>query len=389
MRAAIAVIVSGLCLLAPESGEAQKPPKPAAPNPKVSQSAAAPGLPACTCKHVEALQRELALAKSLKTRFGDKAAELRKKYGEKPSSHDLAAARRDFKDFTSAPAKGSAPAAGSARSGLSNSSAIEFRTVGAALRWTAANQGSGGIPEAMVWDKQDRRVPDLALRKKIEEQYSKAGKDLCGYENVTALDKATQEGSACAGIARALRIHEDAHQATCKTLGFYAFSERLPLDLANDEVDAYEAQIKALTTELERVLNLPNTKIVSGSTSPDEIGTAEVACKVAFNVSGQIDDLRLKDRVCDAAQPFTVKTTPNVNMSFTPTSATAGTYAYNGRYAGVQLTGSGGYVLSLKDGKGSLTLDGSGKWFARHPRGTFSKSGPETLVATELEEGCS
>jgi hypothetical protein len=388
MRAAIAVIVSGLCLLAPERGEAKKPPRPE-PKAKAPEASAAPALPACACRNVKDLQKELALAISLKVKFKTKAAELREKYGEKPSSYDLAAARRDFQDFTSAPTEGRAPAEGSARSGLSNSSAIEFRTVGAALRWTAANQGSGGIPEAMVWDKQDRRVPDLQLRKKIEEQYSKAGKNLCDYENVAALDKATQEGSACAGIARALRIHEDSHQATCKRLGFYAFSERLPLDLANDEVDAYEAQIKALTTELERVLNLPNTKIVSGSTSPDEIGSAEVICKVAFNVSGQIDDLRLKDKVCDAEQPFTVKTTPNVNMSFTPTSATAGTYTYNGRYAGVQLTGSGGYVLSLKDGKGSLTLDGSGKWFARHPRGTFSKSGPETLTATELPEGCS
>ena len=40
-------------------------------------------------------------------------------------------------------------------------------------------------------------------------------------------------------------------------------------------------------------------------------------------------------------------------------------------------------------GKGSVVLDGSGRWNVRHPLGTASKSGPETLRATELPEGCS
>ena len=112
-------------------------------------------------------------------------------------------------------------------------------------------------------------------------------------------------------------------------------------------------------------------------------------CALALTVVGQIDDLKLSDKVCDAAEAFTVKTSPNANFRFTPRDEKAGTYAYNGNAGGAQFFGNGGYTIELTQGKGSIVLDGAGRWQVRHPLGVSSKGGPERLRVTELPEGCS
>ncbi|AOO82075.1 hypothetical protein [Bosea vaviloviae] len=350
---------------------------------------------ACTCEGLKSLQNELKLALILRDKHAAKAHDLREKYGAPPKDFAVNAARRDYEAFEAPPRKGEKPAPGSARDGLPPPTPgapqeIKFVPRGAQLRDNAANnREKEGIPEATKWVN-DYTQPDLPLRREIEEKHRKAGKDLCAPENEAAMKQATTQGSVCDGIAKALQVHEAAHRDTCQRLGFYAFNERHAYEQAEDEVKAYRAQVDVLAGEIRRVLKQKKTKITSGSPgpTPESLLGIEVRCALAFSVAGQVDDLKFSDKVCDSAEAFTVKTSPNANFQFTPNGEKTGTYAYNGRVVGAQFYGSGSYALELQDGKGTLKLDGSGRWNVKHPMGNSSKSGPESLRATELPEGC-
>jgi hypothetical protein len=351
---------------------------------------------ACTCEGLKSVQNELKLALILRDKHAAKAGQLREKYGAPPKDFEINAARRDYEAFEAPPRNNEAPAPGSARDGLPPPTPgapqeIKFVPRGAKLRENASNNSDKeGIPNATKrGDYYD--VPDLKLRREIEDRYRKAGKDLCAPEDEAAMKQATAQGSVCDGITKALQVHEAAHRNTCQRLGFYAFNERHAYEQAEDEVRAYQAQIDVLAGEIRRILAQKKTKVTSGSAdaTPESLVGIEVRCVLAFNVVGSVDDLKFSDRVCDSAESFTVKTSPNANFKFSPSGEKTGTYAYNGRAVGAQFYGSGGYVLDLQNGKGTLKLDGSGRWHVKAPMGQFSKGGPETLRATELPEGCS
>ena len=52
--------------------------------------------------------------------------------------------------------------------------------------------------------------------------------------------------SFCKGVADITVAHEQNHQKTCRSLGFIKFFFRSPVELALDEVNAYNKQIAAL-----------------------------------------------------------------------------------------------------------------------------------------------
>lgn len=64
----------------------------------------------------------------------------------------------------------------------------------------------------------------------------------------------------CAGISEALQAHEDVHTRHCLQ-GFVAFFNRHGADRAQEEVEAYGAQIAVLRAEIAKVLERANVRI--------------------------------------------------------------------------------------------------------------------------------
>lgn len=346
--------------------------------------------PACRCENIKALQQELANALTLRDRHAAKAAELSQRYGDRPAGEKLAEARKDYRAFETGSGPGSA-AQGLKQVAAGQAQAINYVPRGQALQEAHARDERKGIPLAETWTADGRPEPDLEARRRIEEEYRKKGEDLCDHQDRAAVEKSAAAGAACGGAARALVAHEDSHQATCRRMGYYAFVNRSPAELARDEVAAYEGHVGALAAEIRRLLTQKKAKVTKGTpgADPRSLVDLDVRCAVAFAVKGQIDDLKLFGDVCDAAEPYTIKTSPNANMKLTPgADEKSGSYAYRGVVAGAAtFYGSGGYMLDMQAGR--LVLDGSGRWWATNPVGTASKGGPETLRVKELPEGCS
>lgn len=356
---------------------------------------------ACSCENMAALQQELALALALMDKHAAKAAELREKYGVAPDGEKLTAARRDYERYENPPPPGEKPAPGSARDGLPPAPAdspaqIPYVPRGQKLFEAHARDDRnnpetlGGIPEAVKYTPEGRPLPDAVRRKEIEERFRKAGKDLCDHADAAATQRAITRGGVCAGISASLATHENAHQRTCRAMGYYAFAARGPAELADDETRAYKAQVDALAAEIRRVLAKKNVRVVAGQAGADprSLMGIKVRCVLAVGVKGQIDDLKLFGEVCDTAEAFTIKTTPNANFRLTPSSEKTGSYVYSGNIAGAHFHGSGGYTLDIEGESGTLTLDGAGRWNVTHPLGKNSKGGPEKLKITRLRDGC-
>jgi hypothetical protein len=79
-----------------------------------------------------------------------------------------------------------------------------------------------------------------------------------------------KELAACKGIAAALQAHEDVHTRTCLR-GFVAFFNMNGAQRAQDEVDAYGAQIAVLRAEIAKVLEHANIRLETETTSRMEM----------------------------------------------------------------------------------------------------------------------
>ena len=77
-----------------------------------------------------------------------------------------------------------------------------------------------------------------------------------------ALQQAMQS-AACSGIGRALQAHEDVHRNSCMTRGFVNFFGMNGADRAQEEADAYGAQIKVLRAEIAQVLERAQFTVIS------------------------------------------------------------------------------------------------------------------------------
>jgi hypothetical protein len=69
-----------------------------------------------------------------------------------------------------------------------------------------------------------------------------------------------ESGASCAGIAKAVKAHEDYHQGECTRLTYMIYREKHPADRAAEEAAAYGVQIAALRAEIARVLEKSNVR---------------------------------------------------------------------------------------------------------------------------------
>lgn len=191
MCSALAAAMMAVALAAPTASDGQSP---------------------CDCRHLEALQIELRNAQRLQQAFRNKIPELRA-MGPQSSLAELQRFAR-----------------AEARRGLE-----------------AVPNYSG--PTEVEYVAQGSLLYDPAHPKSTDTNES-----LCrmAASAQAALDEAKQK-SACAGIGKALQAHEDIHRNSCLRRGFKSFFFMNGTERAEEEVEAYGAQIAALRAEIAKL----------------------------------------------------------------------------------------------------------------------------------------
>lgn len=202
---------------------------------------------ACACSDLEALQQEIENARTLRDRHAAKAAEIADAMARGAGRDRLAS---DYAAWE----KGAAGAGIVPTAGDGSVPAISYVPAGVAevgvsihyedyQSWTTAADGR----EVM-------RV-DPAKAKALEERLRKQGKDLCEFSDLDAVRRGAAATSPCREVEQLVLRHEEHHRDTCRKMGFFAFFERTPDQLAADEVAAYDAQLAALRKLLGKALN--------------------------------------------------------------------------------------------------------------------------------------
>jgi len=249
------------------------------------------GQTACTCSHLKELQIELRNALRLQQAFHNKIPELRTMNGD--------SAQIAVKGF----------AQGAARRGLE----------------TIPNYNGPSEVDYSPWGENQRT-------------FNFPNEKLCGMSDsaTVVFDKAVA-AAACAGIGKALRAHEDVHGNMCRSVGYKAYLGMHGADRAQEEVEAYGAQIKVLRD----IIN-------------------HLTC--GYRASGKFGDTVCSGIVCSLEQRFIIKNNnPFIQeFEFAPSSATAGQWAYSYKN-GVSGGGGGTYTIEGADtGAGRITLTGTG-----------------------------
>lgn len=72
-------------------------------------------------------------------------------------------------------------------------------------------------------------------------------------------------------------------------------------------------------------------------------------CGQSYSISGGAGDFHGTGTTCSLEKPWTFSGS-GVTVTFTPSSATGGTYAYSGAMSGIAVSGSGEYRVVLRDG---------------------------------------
>jgi hypothetical protein len=274
-----------------------------APKPWASLAAIAHG--ECDCSKLEALQIELRNAVGLQQAFQGKIADLRKL--------DQGPASDEFSRFAAATAKGFKRPPGD-----TGPEAVEYTPYG--------NTVDTGILEA------ENKTTKTAKEKEERRE------QLCGLSrNAKQEIDDMKRGASCEGIAKAVEAHEGVHWASCRRLGFVAFRDMHGADRAQEEVEAYGAQIKVLRDIIEHL-------------------------NCGYRASGKFGDTVVSGVVCDLTKPFTINTNnPFIpSFDFVPSSPTSGTWKFS--YTnGVAGAGGGGYIIEGTDTlKTGIMLHGSG-----------------------------
>ena len=132
--------------------------------------------------------------------------------------------------------------------------------------------------------------------------------------------------AACTGIAAAIQAHEDVHTHSCLR-GFVAFFNRNGADRAQEEVEAYGAQMKVLRDII-----------------------ASLRC--GYRATGQDGPVVYSGVICSLEEPFTVTGTHPLftfPFKFVPSSPTAGMMTYGTSGSGISAAGGGPYVIEGAD----------------------------------------
>jgi hypothetical protein len=197
--------------------------------PQPLASPAAPAKAECDCSNLDALQIELRNALRLQQAFRNKIADLRKMEME----------------------------------GLTSLAELKHWTESDARRGLEKLPGSSGAAQVdyKPWGDQLHYQDDEGVTSKFTNE------KLCGRSDES--DKALEEAkkkSACAGIAQAIQVHEDWHLNLCRTMGYRPYWLGMHgADRAQEEVDAYGAQIAVLRAEIAKALERANVRIETES----------------------------------------------------------------------------------------------------------------------------
>lgn len=171
----------------------------------------------CDCSKIEALQLELRNAMKLQQAFTGKIAELR-------------AMNRE-------------------------SAAISFANFAKSAATTVTRPATDKGPDAIDYiSRGDGVSPD--------DQGRVTGEGLClKSDNAELALRDLDSGASCAGIAKAVRAHEDYHQNECSRLTYMVYREKHPADRAAEEAAAYGVQIAVLRAEIAKVLERADARI--------------------------------------------------------------------------------------------------------------------------------
>lgn len=356
-------------------------------------------LDACKCEDLTELQVTLARILLLRNRFEAKARELADRFGQNPKGSALSAANKATRDFLEGTDENSAAfglppvkQGELARVEYVNRGMQEQQNWQDEFRRTGQYPQSIGISDGMRWNEFGELVVDQAYRDRISNEWKKAGKNLCEPANPKKFVEDLSAGAKCAGIARANIEHERSHQRTCEQMGFWAFRDRPPHLLMEDEVKAYTRQAEVLADEIKRVLGQKRTRVLQKpfGACPECYLEAKVECLRSYEVSGAKGGIVFrKDRVCNIYKPFSLKSVgmSKVDFSMVPKGETpAGTYSYGGTTAGAKFSGSGLYSIAVGENDARITLYSEG--IADTPKAKVEDKGSGTFTMTPLEKNC-
>ena len=210
-----------------------------------AESTAAPQGTDCDCSHLEVLTIELKNALLLQKNFRSKIPELRAMNGE--------SATMDLQKY----------AATEVRNGLED---------------VPGYKGAGQVD----YEPHGSELSDPAHPKAGE-----TNETLCRMSNSAQANfDAAKKATACNGIAKALQAHEDVHRNSCLRRGFMQFFLMHGADRAQEEVDAYEAQIQVLRAEIERILQ--NATIKFDMKTRTEYASNPVFSAVIINSASEV-----------------------------------------------------------------------------------------------------
>jgi hypothetical protein len=171
----------------------------------------------CDCRHLEALQVDLRNAVYLQKAFLEKIPDLR--------AHGHGSSVSAYKDFSER--IGSLPAP----PGYTGPERVDYTAYG---------------------DGFTREIEELTQGKKKADK--SRSDQLCQPSDQAAIDlKLAEDGSVCNGMARAIRAHEQHHHAFCRAIGFLDYYWMHGADRAQEEVEAYGAQIAVLRAEIDQL----------------------------------------------------------------------------------------------------------------------------------------
>lgn len=117
----------------------------------------------------------------------------------------------------------------------------------------------------------------------------------------------------------------------------------------------------------------------------DKLAKIAEKCKKSYSISGGAGEFFGTGTICDIEQSWTV-TGSGVTVTFTPSSANGGTYAYSGSMSGFAVSGSGEYTVTYADDI-AVSIQAGGEGSVSGGGGGASGSGDENYTLTLLPEG--
>jgi hypothetical protein len=116
----------------------------------------------------------------------------------------------------------------------------------------------------------------------------------------------------------------------------------------------------------------------------DKLARIGEKCKKSYSISGGAGDFSGTGTICDITQPWTVSGN-GITVTFTPSSAYGGTYAYSGSVSGFAASGSGEYAVTYADGI-AVSIQAGGEGSVSGEGGGASGSGDENYTLTLLSD---